>query len=335
MKQIIDIAVVGAGPCGLGVGVAARQRGVSCTLFDKGCLTRSLTLYPQQMRFFSTPERLELGGLPFITIEDKPTRREALKYYRRVAEHFELDVRQYTAVESVRRTGDGFELDTRLRTGEEAVHAARNVVIATGYFDTPNLLRIPGEELPNVFHYFQEADPFYGQRCVVVGAGNSAVDAALELYRAGAEVSLVHFADRLDPGVKPWVLPDIENRLKAGDITARWRTRLTGIGLDHVTLWSEETGETERLPNEWVFAMTGYRPDPVLLRSLGVEIDDATGIPVHDPTTMETDVPGVFIAGVIVAGYDANKIFIENGRHHGPRIVEAVRSGRQLSEATR
>ncbi len=326
MSQTFDIAVVGAGPCGLGVGVAARASGVSCVVFDKGCLTRSLTLYPERMRFFSTPERLELGGLPFITIEDKPTRREALKYYRRVAEHFDVDVRQYETVLEVTRTpGDAaFTLRTRTRTGEEGRYRARNVVIATGYFDTPNLLGVPGEDLPNVFHYYREPEPFYDQKCIVVGAGNSAVDAALELYRAGADVALVHFLDRLDPGVKPWVLPDIENRLRDGDITPHWNTRVREIAIDHVVLTDEAAGRTERVDNDWVFLMTGYRPEPTLLRELGAEIDPQTGIPGHDPATMETSVPGVFIAGVLAAGYDANKIFIENGRHHGPRIVSAV-----------
>ncbi len=324
MKDPIDIAVIGAGPCGLGVGVAAHEQNLTCALFDKGCVTRSLTLYPEQMRFFSTPERLELGGLPFITIEDKPTRREAMKYYRRVAEHFELDVRQYQEVVGIAPTDEGFELRTVDRTGASAVHHARNVVVATGYFDTPNLLGIPGEDLPNVFHYYNQPEPFYRQKCVVVGAGNSAVDAALELYRADADVSLVHFSDHLDPGVKPWVLPDIENRLKNGEITPLWHSRLVEIGPDHVLIRSEATGRVERRENDFVFAMTGFRPDPVLLRELGASIDDETGIPTHHSDTMETDVSGVFIAGVIAAGFDANKIFIENGREHGPRIANAV-----------
>jgi bacillithiol disulfide reductase len=326
------IAVVGAGPCGLGVGVAARLHGLSCVLFDRGCVAWSIAKYPSQMRFFSTPDRLELGELPFITLEEKPGQREALKYYRRVAQHFQLDVRQYEEVLAIAGPAQAdvaFEIHTRHRGGAEATYRALNVVVATGYFDTPNLLDIPGEDLPNVFHYFQDADPFFDQRCVVIGAGNSAVDAALELFRVGAHVTLVHFGDRLDAGVKAWVLPDIAARLKSGEIAARWRSRVMGIAPDHVLIRSEADGRVERLPNDWVFAMTGYRPDLRLLQSLGVTCQEPSGIPTHDPETMETNVRGVFIAGVLAAWEGPDKVFIENGREHGPRIARAVAAHRR------
>jgi len=333
VRERFEIAVVGAGPAGLSVGIAARQAGIDCAIFDKGCITRGISLYPTYMTFFSTAERLELGGLPFIVAGDKPTRREALKYYRRVVEHFGLDVRQYEEVVEVTGRAGCFTLRTRRFDGSEETYGAGSVVIATGYFDTPNLLGVPGEALPKVTHYYREGHAYYGQDCLVVGGGNSAVEAALDLYRSGARVTLVHFGDRLDPGVKPWVLPDITNRLEKGEIAVRWRTRVVEIGPRHVILRSEETGATEELKNDWVFAMTGYSPDPKLLRGLGVSIDPETGVPAHDPETLETDVPGVFVAGVVVAGNNPNRIFIENAREHGPRIVAALqRSGRAVAD---
>ncbi len=327
-EPLIDIAVVGAGPCGLGVGVAARQAGLSCVLFDRAEVTSAIGRYPTHMTFFSTSEKLELGGVPFIVAGDKPTRRDALRYYRRVADVFELDVHQYEEVTEAAREGDVFRLRTRRADGDTAVYAARALVVATGYLDTPRLMEIPGEELPKVLHYYKEGHPFFHQRCAVVGAGNSSVDVALDLHRWGADVTLIHFADELDPGVKPWILPDITNRLKNGDIGVRWSTRVVEVRPDTLLLRHEQSGEVEELDNDWLFAMTGYIPDPTLLLSLGASINPLTGIPHHDPATMETDAPGVFIAGVIAAGYDANKIFIENGRHHGPAIVEALRAPR-------
>jgi thioredoxin reductase (NADPH) len=320
---MVEVAVIGAGPCGLSVGVAAREAGLSCVHFDKGCLTSTIERYPTLMTFFSTAEKVELGGLPFITPTDKPTRLDALKYYRRVASHFELGVRQYEEVVGVSGSAGAFTLRVRRSDGEEYDVEAANVVVATGYFDNPNLLGVPGEELPKVFHYYREAHPFWNQDCIVIGAGNSAVDVALDLYRTGARVTLVHFLDTLDAGVKPWVLPDITNRLKAGDIAARWRTHVLEIKPRSVVL-KPEGGPSEEVANDWVFAMTGYRPDTHLLDALGVTIDERTGIPTHDRDTMRTNVPGVYLAGVIAAGRDANKIFIENGREHGGRIVRGV-----------
>lgn len=317
----IDIAVVGAGPCGLGVGIAARRAGLGCTLLDKASVASAISRYPTFMTFFSTAERLEMGGVPFIIAGDKPTRREALRYFQRLVPLFELDVRQYEQVTAVSGHAGCFTLRTRSHTGHEREHRARNVVIATGYFDYPNMLGVPGEDLPKVAHAYREGHPYFAQDCMVVGGGNSAVDAALELYRWGARVTLVHFEAGLDRGVKPWVLPDITNRIANGDIWARWQTRIAEILPDRVILRSTVTGALETLRNDWVIAMTGYTPDPALAHGLGVAFDAETGIPHHDAATMETNVPGVFIAGVIAAGNDANKVFIENGRDHGPRIV--------------
>ncbi len=319
----IDLAVVGAGPCGLSAAVAAAQAGLTAAVFDKGCLARSITLYPTYATFFSTAERLEIGGMPFITPGDKPTRADALKYYRRVAVEYELDVRQYQEVLSVAGAKDGFILETRVHGRERQVRA-RNVVVATGYAGQPNLTGIPGEDLPKVHHYFTEAHPYFDQDVVVIGAGNSAVEAALDCYRAGARVTLIHFLDRLDSGVKPWILPDIENRLKNGEIRGLWNTRVTEILPDRVRIRDEATGTESELRNDFVLAMTGYLPDPTLLAGAGVTIDPETGIPVHDPETMETDVAGVFIAGVLAGGNRPDKVFIEDGRHHGPLAVREI-----------
>jgi bacillithiol disulfide reductase len=323
----LDLAVIGAGPCGLAVGVAAKQAGLRAMLIDKGPLVASLLKYPTYMTFFSTPDKLEIGGVPFTTAGDKPTRREALVYYRKVAEYCALDVRLYHAVTAVERVPQGFELAVR-RAGQAtpAPVRARHVVFATGYFDSPNLLGVPGEELPHVSHFFTEAHPYWRQSVVVVGGGNSAVEAALELYRAGARVTIVHFLAEFDRGVKPWILPDITNRLKDGSLTARWPSRVVEIRPREVIVRGEIDGATECLPADFVLAMTGYRPDLSLLRQVGVAVDDTTGVPQHDPATMQTNVPGVFIAGVLSSGFDANRIFIENGRAHGGLICSYLKA---------
>jgi thioredoxin reductase (NADPH) len=323
MNRSSPLLVIGAGPCGLSVGIAAKQHGLSCTILEKGAVVSTIAHYPTHMTFFSTADKLELGGVPFISAAEKPNRREALKYYQRIVRHFDLAVRQYENVVEI--DGDHGHFDvTTVSKDDEHRYRTENVVIATGYFDTPCLLGIPGEQLPKVSHYYHEGSPYFDQDCLVIGGGNSAVDAALDLYRWGARVTLVHFAETLDSGVKPWILPDITNRINAGEIVARLRTRVLEVRPSSVVLRDETTGSVEELRNDWVFAMTGYRPDVRLLSSVGVDVDVKTGIPVHDPETMETNRAGVFIAGVIAAGYNANKIFIENGREHGERIVTAI-----------
>lgn len=320
----LDLAVVGAGPCGMAVGVAASRAGLDCLLFDRGCLVNSLVGYPLRMTFFSTPENLEIGGVPFICSGPKPTRDEALIYYRRAAQYYGLRVRTYEEVVSIDGGEGEFTLRSRRTDGEEKVYGARRVVLATGYFDTPNLLHVSGEELPKVTHYYREAHPYFDQDCLVVGGGNSAVEAALDLWRTGARVTMAHFLSEFDSGVKPWVRPDIENRVREGSIEARFRTRVKEIGANYVMLQDEETGAEERIANDWVFAMTGYLPDTRFLRQLGVEVDEKSGVPHHDPATMETNVPGIFIAGVLAAGFDANRIFIENGKLHGDVLISAI-----------
>lgn len=326
-ERIIDVAVVGAGPCGIAVGVAARARGLECVLFDRGAVTDAISRYPTYTTFFSGPEKLEIADIPFTTAGDKPTRREALRYYRKVVSYFGVDVRQYEDVVAVEGSHGGFRLRTRTLDGREHEHRARNVVIATGYFDTPNRMGVPGEGLPKVVHFFKEPYPYFDQDVIVVGAGNSAADAALTTWREGGRVTIVHLFEGLDKGVKPWVRPDIENRIAEGAIPALWRHKITEIRWHEVEVESLETGERRVLKNDWVLAMTGYTPDPHLLGGLGVVIDPETGIPAHDRATMRTNVPGVYIAGVAAAGYDANKIFIENGKLHGPLIAADVAGG--------
>ena len=321
MSDRFDLAVVGAGPCGIAVGAAARSAGLRAVLFDRGCITHSLVNYPYYMTFFSTAKMLEIGGVPFTIPESKPTRREALAYYRRVVEHWDIDVRQYESVESITGAHGDFTVRTHLSDGSERAYDADAVVVATGGFHEANLLGVPGEDLPKVKHYYHEPYPYYDQDVLVVGGGNSAVESALEMYRNGARVTLVHFLDELDGGVKPWVVPDITNRLEKGEIPVHWRHRVKAIHHRSVVLRSEDSGRDTEISNDFVVAMTGWRADPKPLRELGVHIDDETGIPTHDPATMETNVPGIYIAGVIAAGHNANKIFIENGREHGGLIV--------------
>ncbi|HUF14151.1 MAG TPA: YpdA family putative bacillithiol disulfide reductase [Longimicrobiales bacterium] len=317
-----DLIVVGAGPCGLAVGIAAKQAGLSCTIVEQGCVTRAISLYPIYGTFFSTPDKLTLGGVPFVTAGEKPTRDEALRYYREVVERFELDVRQYERVVAI----DGSLGDFLVRTehaGGAGEHRACRIVIATGYFDTPNLLNVPGEELPKVSHWYREGAPYFQQRVLVVGGGNSAVEAALDLARYGARVSVAHFESTLDSGIKPWVMPEITRRIESGEIATWFCCRVTSIDETSVTLRNTETGEEHRIDHDFVFAMTGWTPDAPLLRALGVSIDPETYVPKHDSDTFETDVPGVYVAGVLVTG--SNKTFIENGREHGAKIVASLR----------
>lgn len=320
--EAVDLAIVGAGPCGLAAASAARVGGVSATVFDRGFITESIIHYPPYMTFFSTAEKLEIEGVPFILASGKPSRRDALVYYRRVVRHFGLDVRQHEEVMAIEGRSGDFVLHTRRRDGTRTSQRARAVVIATGSFHEPNYLGVPGEDLPKVHHYYREPDPYYDQDVLVVGGRNSAVEAALEFFRAHARVTLVHIFDGIDQGVKPWVVPDITNRIKFGEIATHFTTRVAEIRQRSVVLEHLETGEITELANDWVFAMIGWRASPALLESVGVEIDGETGIPGHDRATMETNTPGIYIAGVLAAGHDANKIFIENGRFHGGLIVE-------------
>jgi thioredoxin reductase (NADPH) len=320
----VDLLVIGAGPCGLAVGVAAKQAGIPCVLLDRRTIVSTIERYPLSMTFFSTPERIEIGAVPFISSQEKPNRRDGLIYYRRVAEHYGLDVRPGEDVVEVSRvsvaSGPHFRVEVH-RRHDRKTYAAAGIVFATGYYDNPNFLHVPGEDLPHVTHYFVEGHPYWRQRVVVIGAGNSSVDAALECWRAGATVTLVHFGEGFDRTVKAWVLPDIINRVKEGSIGVRWQSRIRAITPTHVDVVSDPTGASELVSADAVLAMTGYHADTTLLQHLGVPVDAATGVPAHNEATMATPVPGVYLAGVIASGNDANRLFIENARGHGELIV--------------
>jgi thioredoxin reductase (NADPH) len=321
--ETFDVLVIGAGPTGMACAIEAQRAGFRSVLVDKGCLCNSLFHYPSHMTFFTTSELLEIGDIPFPSPNAKPSRNEALEYYRKVAQHYQLDVRPYQRVERVSGEDLGFTVTTRDHFDRERTYSGRKVVVATGYYDLPNLMNIPGEDLPKVRHYYNDPHPYYGLDVLVIGGKNSAAIAALELWRHGARVTLVHRGPAMHRHVKYWILPDIENRIKNGEIAAHFKTSVTRIDPDTVTL-STPQGPLV-LPNDAVLAMTGYRPDFEFLSSLGVQIEGEYRCPVCDPRTLESNIPGIYLAGVIIAGDRTNEIFIENGRFHGRQIAEDLK----------
>ena len=324
MNETLDVLVVGAGPTGLACGIEALRADLKLLIVEKGCLVNSLFHYPPNMTFFTTRELLEIGELPFVSVNIKPTRAEALEYYRRVAGYYHLPIHYQERVTQVRQENGGFVIGTELRGGQRREYNSRNVVLATGYYDLPNLMHVPGEDLPKVSHYYQEPHQFFGRRVAVVGGGNSAAIAALELYRYEAEVTLVVRERELSRHIKYWIRPDLENRIKEGSIRAMFGSTITEIANDWV-LVRKSSGETTRLENDFVFALTGYHPDFDFLRSAGVRIDPVTCRPECNLESRESNVPGLYLAGVIIAGLDTNEIFIENGRFHGQQIVDDIR----------
>jgi thioredoxin reductase (NADPH) len=315
-----DLLVIGAGPTGMACAIEAQRAGFKAVLVDKGCLCNSLFHYPSNMTFFTTPELLEIGDIPFPSPNQKPGRDEALEYYRKVAEHYRLDVRQYETVERVSGVDGDFTVHTVDRFGRPLEHRARKLVIATGYYDLPNYLNIPGEDLSKVTHYYHDPHPYFDLDVVVIGGKNSAAIAALDLWRHGARVTLVHRGPEMHRHVKYWILPDINNRVKNGEITAYFSSRVAQITEDNVTLETPEGEHT--IPNQYVFALTGYQPDFRFLEALGVRLDEANDrCPACDPGTLESNVAGIYLAGVVVAGERTNEIFIENGRFHGKLIA--------------
>ena len=312
-----DTIVIGAGPTGLACGIELKRRGVQTLLIEKGCVVNSLYNYPTHMTFFTTPELLEIGDIPMTSINEKPTRTEALKYYRRVADHYKLDIHQYERVDSIAGEDGAFTVTTNLRT-----YTAKKIVIASGYYDVPNLLNVPGEDLPKVIHYYKEPHPYYNHDVMVVGAKNSAAIAALELYWTGARVTLVHRGSEIHRHVKYWIKPNIENRIKNGEIKAFFNATVAEINQESVVL--NTTDGHLNIKNDFIFAMTGYSPDLTFLNATGITLDPVTQKPATDPATLESTRKGVFLAGVIVAGMHTNEIFIENGRFHGCQIAEAI-----------
>jgi len=317
-----DAIVVGAGPTGLACGLELKRRGLNVMVIDKGCVVNSLYNYPTHMTFFTTPELLEIGDLPMTSMYEKPTRTEALKYYRRVADHYKLDIHQYERVDSIDGDDGAFLVPTADHLGATHCYKTRKVIIATGYYDVPNLLNVPGEQLPKVIHYYKEPHPYYNHDVLVVGAKNSAAIAALELYWTGARVTLVHRGSAIHKHVKYWIKPNIENRIKNGEIKGYFHSSVTEIRPGSVRISTPE-GEIE-ISNDFVFAMVGYSPDLTFLNANGIVLEPDTQKPRTDPVTLESDRKGVFLAGVIVAGMHTNEIFIENGRFHGRQIADAI-----------
>ena len=322
MTESFDALVVGAGPTGLACGIELQQRGLNTVLVEKGCVVNSLYNYPTNMSFFTTPELLEIGNIPMTSLNEKPNRTEALKYYRKVAEHYKLNIHQYEKVDAIAGHDDAFEVATTDRLGTNHVYRARKVVLSTGYYDVPNLLNVPGEELDKVLHYYKEPHPYYNHDVAVIGAKNSAAIAALELYWTGARVTLIHRGPAISDSVKYWIKPNIENRIKNGEIAAHFKSRVTRIEPRSIQV-ATPNGEIT-IANDFVFALVGYQPDLKFLNATGISLEPDTRRPRTNPGTLESTRPGVYLAGVIVAGMHTNEIFIENGRFHGQLIAKDI-----------
>lgn len=329
-EETFDLLVVGAGPTGLACAIEAQKAGLRAVLVDKGCVCNSLFHYPAHMTFFTTPELLEIGDIPFPSPNPKPTRNEALQYYRLVAAHYKLDIRQYHRVVRVTGGDGSFAAHLEDRFGRPGMLKARKLAVATGYYDLPNWMGVPGETLSKVHHYYNDPHPYFGMDVAVIGGKNSAAIAALELWRSGARVTLIHRAPELHRHVKYWIKPDIENRIRNGEVRALFASRVVEILPDAVVV--ETPAGPETLKNDFVFAMTGYHPDFSFLESLGVRFEGEDRKPVCDERTLESNVAGIYLAGVIVAGSRTNEIFIENGRFHGRQIAAGLASKRRSGE---
>jgi thioredoxin reductase (NADPH) len=330
MTDSYDVICIGAGPTGLACAIEAKRAGMRPLVIDKGCLCNSLFHYPINLLFFTTPERMEIGDLPMTISGGKPTRGEALKYYRRAVEHYGVEVRQYERVEEITGRDGAFVVHGRDKDGVAFEYHASKIILATGYYDLPNFLGVPGEDLPHVSHYFSEAHPYWNQDVVVIGGKNSAAEAALDLFRSGARVTLVHRASEMGKSLKFWVKPDIENRIRAGEICAMFKSEVTRIEPDKV--WVKNGSGELAVPATQVFAMTGYHPDFEFLKKQGVRLERDSFRPEINPETLESNVPGVYLAGVIVGGKHTGDIFIENGRFHGRQIIAAITGKGKLAE---
>ncbi|WP_428667672.1 YpdA family putative bacillithiol disulfide reductase [Runella sp.] len=325
--QVYDVLIVGAGPCGLAVGIEAVKAGLSHLILEKGSITESIRCYPKRMRFFSTAENIEIGGLPFPISEVKANRSEALQYYRKAAGFYHLNFKLFTEVTQVVKQDELLEVQTI--QGE--TYYARKVIIATGYFDFPRRLGIPGENLPHVSPYYDEPFLYSFSKVVIIGAANSAVEAALELYRHDVDVTIVHRGEDFRPTVKYWLVPDVKNRVREGKIKTRFNSLTTAIEPKRVQIENVETGESEWLEADFVLMLIGYIPDAALLQRCGIELTQPSMVPIYDPETFETNVPGLYLCGTVVAGIHTEKVFIENGREHAAAIIDHI-AGRKIRQ---
>ncbi|KGX92187.1 hypothetical protein N781_17975 [Pontibacillus halophilus JSM 076056 = DSM 19796] len=318
------VIIVGAGPCGLSAAIELQNRGIEPLIIEKGNVVNAIYHYPTHQMFFSSSEKLEIGNMPFITERKKPVRNQALAYYRAVARRKDLRINTYERVTKVVNEEDGFLVCTERNNGEQLHYKADDLVVATGYYDQPNYMGIPGEQLDKVMHYFKEPHPYFDKNVVIIGGKNSAVDAALELVKADSNVTVLYRGSDYSTSVKPWILPEFEALVRKEQIGMEFNATVTEITHDRV--YFTVNGEEKSVENDFVFAMTGYHPDHSFLKEMGISIEDETGRPEVNPDTMETNVPGIYIAGVIAAGYNNNEIFIENGRHHGEWIAQHIAS---------
>ena len=320
MSEKLDLVIIGAGAAGLACAIEAKRRRLASILIERGCLVNSIYRFPTNMTFFTTSDLLEIGDLPLTSAEEKPKRAEVLKYYRRVVDHYQLPIRDYEEVLSVQGESGHFKILSRGQTGQELTYFCRRVIVATGYYDNPNRLGVPGEDLPKVAHYYSEPHPYFAKKVAVIGGKNSAVEAALDLYRNGAEVTLIHRGESLKKDIKYWVLPDILNRIERKEIPALLASQVEEIR-ERTILVRTPSGR-QILENDFVLALIGYHPDAAFLRSMGIEVHPQTMVPTHDPETLESNVPGIYLAGAVISGRMTNKIFIENGRFHGRQIFK-------------
>ncbi|WP_394217402.1 YpdA family putative bacillithiol disulfide reductase [Halobacillus trueperi] len=318
------VIIIGGGPCGMSAAIELQKEGIEPLIIEKGNIVNSIYHYPTHQTFFSSSEKLEIGNIPFITERQKPVRNEALAYYRAVAGREDLRVNTYEKVTQVERNDHGFVIHSEKEHGGGKSYRANQIVIATGYYDQPNYMNVKGEDLSKVMHYFKEGHPYYKKNVAIIGGKNSAADAALELEKSGAHITVLYRGEDYSKSIKPWILPQFEALVNKGIIDMEFCANVKEITKDEVVY--ECHGEEKRIENDFVFAMTGYRPDHAFLTKMGVEMDEETGRPTFDEDTMETNVDGIYIAGVIAAGYNNNEIFIENGRHHGGKIAKALKN---------
>ncbi|MCC5920385.1 MAG: YpdA family putative bacillithiol disulfide reductase [Cyclobacteriaceae bacterium] len=318
-NEVLDVVIIGAGPCGLAAAIDAQKANLKYTILEKGNIVESIRRYPVNMKFFSTSEMIEIGGMPFVSQEIRPSRIEALKYYQKVTERFNLSISRYTEVKEIKGEDGDFEIIT-----SKGRFYSKKVIIAIGYYDIPRKLGVAGEDLPHVSNYYTEAYAYHGMKVVVVGGANSAIETALDLYRNGVEVTLVHQYASLDKTAKYWIVPDLENRINKGEVSAYFEHRVSEIKDGSVVLSSLKGGESKEIAADQVFLMVGYHPDEQFLKKVGIQLNGEMMIPEAKPDTYESNIKGIYLAGSVLGGEETSKIFIENGKEHGKSIIQDV-----------